>query len=303
MTSKLYSLLLLFVLLGGVVLSHVNFAEAQEEGQEASTEAGLRSEDNETDEEVVISADSILTRPRQTEEIKKLRELYRDQVERYRTVEREFQISKGQYQQLQTLQSLEQAVVSTREVLVVRTDVLITYFELMRTSLEDTEGVDLVDKQRVIDQMIEHILVLREYREVVAQTVDREGIAVRVEEFAIISQPFEGTAYRGLALINIGDIQTVYDKARLIYAEVLAYHEQNPVSAVKQEERNRAYRETQRELDQVGTLLREIRIKYGQTESFSRSNYDRDLGKNLNVAYSGASQILFYLRELFLELT
>lgn len=289
------------------VLSPIGFVAAQDSEASVTTQGEVEQEPttdsaNESGEEV-IGIDTILTRPRQTEEIMRLRELYRDQVERYRTVDREFRTSKAQFEQIQTLQSLEQAVVSTREVMLVRNDVLITYFELMRTSLEDTEGIDLVDKRTIINLMIEHIEVLREHRAAVLQTVDREGVAERAAEFAELSESFENTAYRGLALINIGDIQTVYDKARLIYADVLTYHAENPVSAVKQEERARAYRETERELERIGLLLREIRIEYSRSSDIGRRNYDRVLGGDLNVAYSGTSQILFYLRELFLELT
>ncbi|MEX0895377.1 MAG: hypothetical protein WDZ94_00380 [Patescibacteria group bacterium] len=314
-----YLLALLLPIL--LLFSNSNLGLAQETAQQATTPAqeseqeSPEQEDTELsddeadgdledgDAESAVGIDVIQTRPRQTAEILRLRDLYRDQVERYRTVDREFQISKAQYQQIQTLQSLEEAVVSTREVLLVRDQVLITYFELMLTSLEDTEGIDLVDKRAVINEMIEHIEVLREHRDAVAQTTNREGIAERVEEFALLSEPFETTAYKGLALINIGDIQTVYDKARLIYADILTYHQEQPVSAVKQQERLRAYREAERELERIGLLLREIRIEYGRNTTIGRDSYDRVLGNNLNSAYSGTSQIIFYLRELFLELT
>lgn len=268
--------------------------------QDASEAAVL---DVPASEEDPPSINDIQIKPRQTEEIIRLRELYRDQVERYRILERDFQVNKNQYFQLQTLQSLEKAVVSTREVMIIRAEVLITYFELMRASLEDTEGIDLVQKKEVIDTLISHIEVLREHKKALEQTVSREGIAQRVYEFSSISVSFESTAYRALALITIGDIQTVYDKARILYDEVLLYHEQYPVSQVKQQERNRAYREAKRELDRVELLLRDIRASYNSAQGLRRDSYDRELGNNLDGAYSGTRQILFYLRELFLELT
>jgi len=293
-----FVLLMFFVI--SVALAQTDDPSASQNQETLEVNDDLMATD---DSESVISTDDILVRPRQTEEILRLRELYRDQVERYRTLEREFSVNKNQYAQLQTLQSLEKAVVSTREVLLIRGDVLITYFELMRASLEDTEGIDLVQKKEIIDKLIDHITVLKEHRTYLELTVTREGVAQRVAEYAAISQEFESTSYRALALITIGDIQTVYDKARILYDEVLLYHEENPVSVVKQQERNRAYTEASREIERIGLLLRDIRQKYSGTAQLKRDNYDRELGNTLNAAYGGTKQIVFYLRELFLELT
>ncbi|MDQ5951366.1 MAG: hypothetical protein QG639_643 [Patescibacteria group bacterium] len=251
----------------------------------------------------MVSTDQVYTKPRQTEEILRLRELYQDQVERYTNLEREYLINKAQYEKLNTLQSLELAVKSTREVMLSRTDVLITYFELMRASLEDTEGVELVEKERNTKEMVSYINSLREHREKVLNTTTREDIKVRADEFEKLTEPFETTAYKSLALIRIGDIQTVFDKSEIIYRDVLQYHQDNETTPLRQQERIRAYREVDNAIEKTRGDLRLVRTAYAEEEKLNRSSYNSNLVKSLNTTYSGTSQILAFLEELFVELT
>lgn len=250
-----------------------------------------------------INTDQIYTKPRQTAEILRLRELYQDQVERYTNQEREFYINKAQFEKLNTLQSLEEAVKAGREVMISRDDVLITYFELMRASLNDTEGVELTERQITVDLMVGYIQALKDHREKVIATNNREGIAARADEFAQISVEFESTAYRSLALIRLGDIQTVYDKSLIIYKDVLAYHKANPTSPLKQAERERAYREVDKTIEQVKEDLRVARTAYSNQKAMNRSSYNSNIVSGLSKVYSGTSQFLAFIEELFVELT
>lgn len=253
--------------------------------------------------DTVISTDSIFTKPRQTAEILRLRELYQDQVERYSNLERTYLINKAQFEKLNTLQSLEEAIKSTREVMLSRTDVLITYFELMRASLEDTEGVELTEKQKNIDAMVGYIEQLRVHREKTLNSKNREEIAVIVTEFRTLSLPFESTAYKSLALIRTGDIQTVFDKSEIIYRDVLKYHGENQTTPLRQQERERAYREVNNAIEKTRGDLLTVRTAYAQEKDMNRENYNSSLVRTLNTAYTGTSQILSFLEELFVELT
>lgn len=268
-----------------------------------ATESAVAEETPSSSPDTMVSTEEIFTRPRQTAEITRLRELYQNQVERYSNLEREYLINKAQFEKLNTLQSLEQAIKSTREVMLARTDVLITYFELLRVSLDDTEGVELVEKQRNVDQMIEYITLLREHREAVLNSSNREEIALRVAEFKTLSEPFESTAYKSLALIRIGDIQTVFDKAEIVYRDVLQYHRANPTTPLRQQERERAYREVDNAIEKTRADLLVVRTDYAEQTSLNRSSYSQRLVKSLNTTYSGTSQILAFLEELFVELT
>jgi hypothetical protein len=250
-----------------------------------------------------IRENDIISRPRQTEEIERLHKLYQDQVEKYTVLQREFYINKAQLEKLNTLQSLESAIKSAREVMITRDDVLITYFELMRASLVDTEGIELTEKQKNIDKLVRFITELKDHRQKLLQTADREQIAVRADEFDIISEQFENVSYLSLALITIGDIQAVYDKSLIIYKDVLTYHKDNPTTPLRQAERDRAYREVERAQENTRIYLKNTREKYAENPDLSRGNYNEAIGNEINSSYSGTSQILFFIKELFLELT
>lgn len=247
--------------------------------------------------------DTVFTKPRQTEEIKRLRVLYQDQVEKYRELERAFYIDTAQFRQLNTLQSLEKAVVSTREVMLARTDVLITYYELIRASVEDTPGIEVTKKEQVINESINHIEALRAHKQLVANTVDRDGINARADEFEVLRADFEPTAHLAIALIVSGDIQTIYDKSKIIYADVLKLHGDHTVNALRQAERERAYSQVEREFERVGLGLLEVRTNIDSKGNITRGQYASFFGDQLEKAYSGTAQLLSYLEELIVELT
>lgn len=275
------------LLLSGVVLLQPTISNAQETSSDSAT----------------IEENDIISRPRQTEEIERLHKLYQDQVEKYTVLQREFYINKAQLEKLNTLQSLESAIKSAREVMITRDDVLITYFELMRASLVDTEGIELTEKQKNIDKLVGFITQLKDHRQKLLQTKDREQIATRADEFDIISEQFENVSYLSLALITIGDIQAVYDKSLIIYKDVLTYHTENPTTPLRQAERDRAYREVERAQETTRANLQKTREKYAENQDLSRGNYNEAIGFEINSSYSGTSQILFFIKELFLELT
>lgn len=275
------------LLVGSLVFLQPSLIRAQETSSDSGT----------------IQENDIISRPRQTEEIARLHKLYQDQVEKYTVLQREFYINKAQLEKLNTLQSLESAIKSAREVMITRDDVLITYFELMRASLVDTEGIELTEKQKNIDKLVIFITELKDHRQKLLQTADREQIAVRADEFDIISEQFENVSYLSLALITIGDIQAVYDKSLIIYKDVLTYHKDNPTTPLRQAERDRAYREVERAQEDTRTYLKKTREKYADNPDLSRGNYNEAIGNEINSSYSGTSQILFFIKELFLELT
>lgn len=294
---KLRSILIsgLCVLALSLVVTPVVVIRAQEE---AATDAAQVSP-----APTPTPSSGIYTRPRETEEIKRLRTLYQDQVEKYTALQREFYINRAQFQKLNTLQSLELAIQSAREVMIARDDVLITYFELLRASLVDTEGIELTEKQKNIDNLVSFINALKTHRQALLQTNERDQIATRADEFDTISVNFENVSYQSLALITIGDIQAVFDKSLIIYDDLKQYHKDNPTSPLQQEERDRAYVQVDRAIENSRASLNTAREKYAENQDLTRGNYGESIGKQINTSYSGTSQILSFLKELFLELT
>ena len=289
------------LILSGLLFTAVGvnlFVSRDAYAQEEATQAAQQASPTPTP-----SSNVVFTRPRQTEEIKRLHTLYQDQVERHTALQREFYINRAQFEKLNTLQSLEEAIKSAREVMLTRDDVLITYFELMRASLVDTEGIELTEKQKNIDRLVSFIDSLKAHKQTVLKSATREDIAARADEFDELSVQFENVSYRSLALITLGDIQAVYDKSLIIYDDILTYHKDNPTTPILQQERDRAYREVDRAIENSRVNLNAAREKYVENPDLTRGNYGESIGKEINSSYSNTSQILTFLKELFLELT
>lgn len=290
MSQKIKIIALVFIFM--VVVSLAEVVSAQENTPQP--------DDSNTAE---VFENDVFTRPRQTEEILRLKELYQDQVEKYTDLHRQFVISKAQFEKLNTLQSLEETVQKAREVMITRDDVLITYFELLRASLVDTEGIELTERKKNIDKIVGFIEALKQHKQALLKTTTREQIAERANEFADISLEFESVSYQSMALVTIGDIQAVYDKSKIIFDDVLQYHKDNPTTPLKEEERQRAYQEVNRTLTTTNAALVETRQTYSENQDLTRETYGSSIGVHINTSYAGTSQILFFLKELFLELT
>lgn len=250
----------------------------------------------------MLPLDTVFKKVDQPEKIQQLLDTYQGQVEQYRTLERAFTISKAQFFKLNTLQSLEEAVVSTKKVMISRTEVFITYFELLHASLQDTEGVDVTQKARILKNLEDNIVALKEHQKKITDTSDRAGIAERVAEFAVLRENLSPVAYSAIAVVIMGDLQTVYDKTVILYADIKKYHQENPTTALRQDERNRAYREVDIEIESINKELLAIRSTIGG-ERFTVQTFQSQTRTKLNTAYAEISQLHSFLDELILELT
>ena len=249
------------------------------------------------EQEVYVPEDTIFRKSQQPERIKELFDLYLARVEKHREIDKRFRVSKAQFEKLSTLQSLEEAIGATREAFISRDEVLITYLELLDASLEDTAGVDIQIKQQTLQNLEKMIIELRAHLEKTKTTTDRATIATRADEFALLHEQILSVAAVARAQIVVGTLQNVYDKTRLIYDQVRAEQAAQEVSALKLQERQRAYAEVDREMESVAAQLEQTRLQFASLESRSRS----DLGSNLERTYTGTAQLLSYVKELALD--
>ncbi|MBP7768219.1 hypothetical protein KA082_00090 [Candidatus Woesebacteria bacterium] len=249
-----------------------------------------------------VDVNTVFLKPQDTERPTQLLTLYQNQVEKYRTLEREYTIAKAQFKQLNTLQSLEQTVVATRDVMVARDEVLITYCELLHAYLEESQGVDVSAKSANLKALEAQIVSLREHTAATAETKDRAGIADRVSDFSTRTETLEEKAYTALSLIATGRVQSVFDKAVILYEDIKKHHAENTVSALKQEERMRAYIEVEGTIKKLEADMLSIQTTLRESGA-SKNIYKGRLNKNLNSAYVNNSQLLDFLDELFFKLT
>jgi len=245
------------------------------------------------------TAEAMLTSERETERIAQLRVLYRDEVEAYRNAEKAFTIAKTNFNQVQTLAALEEAVNATQKVMFERSRVMITYLELIDAVLIETKGIELDLKNQTHIELTGLINTLKIHQENIVVSKDRQAMVLLANEFEPISVDYQSEVYKTLSLVRIGKIQEVHDKAEIIKADIVKEHESQEVSSLVISRRERAYAEIERNFDAVNAGLADLNNLFtqGRREGFSRSFYEKILEK-LSPVYVQISRSLDHLDEL-----
>lgn len=253
----------------------------------------------------VLNSDSpkeiptVFTKERETQRIKDLRVLYRDQVEVYRASEKSFSISKTNFEQVQTLASLEEAVKSTQTVMIERSKVMITYLELLDSVLVETNGVELDLKNQSKTELVGLVHLLRINQENILLSKDRKAMVLLADDFVPIAEAYESSVYKALSLIRIGQIQEVRDKTQIIETDIIAEHKTTSVSGSQNLKRERAYVEVERSFKLINADLADLNEAFleSKRDGFKRSFYQRIL-TDLGPVYAQISRSLDHLEEL-----
>lgn len=229
-----------------------------------------------------------------------LEQLYQSLIEDYGVKARQFTLNRAQWNSLQTLRSLEDAVTSTNAVLLSRDKVLITYLELLLETLESTQGIELTLKQRSKDALTAHIQWLRNHEKSVITSLDRESVNKRSDEFTVQSLQILFDAKQAIMLIRLGQLQTVVDKSNSLYQRIRDRNTNNQGSSLQQVERNRAYTQVEVLRDNLQDQLRAVSATLDPNlaeQGKVQENYDSFITQ-LEVPYAGASKYLLFLEEL-----
>lgn len=308
MKIKAFSLLLA-VLFGFFIFTDVRAQESPTptpESDQSSETKGGEQDSEEVEAGDVESEDSefdtsrIFYKSRNTQEIINLRNLYKAQIEEYRKSEQAYIVAKTHYFNVETLVALEEAVDATELAMKNRAKVMLTYLELLYATLDETAGVELAQKEISIQQLEAMINELRIYQESIIIAEDRVAVGELADNFEPFVERYNQVSYRALALIRIGQIQSVLDAAEIIDEDIKAEKSaEEEVGALTQAKRDRAYQEIQRNFEQTKTALAKIndRIVFGDRDSFGRSFYDKVL-TDLESPYIEISKSLNHLEEL-----
>ena len=288
MIKKLFIALLVFFGLA-ITLNKPEVLYAQEE---ASQEAVATSEG-----ELILS--ETLIKERETARIQELRILYRDQVEVYRNSEKAFAIAKTNYQNVQTLSALEEAVTAGKTVFTDRSRVMITYLELLDAVLIETNGIELDLKDQSHTELFGLINALKIHQDAIIVSRDRQELATLADDFEPIATSYQSAVYKALSLVRIGKIQEVHDKSKIIKIDIVSEHDAQEVGPVTTARRERAYAEIERNFDTVNGSLVKLNGLFleAKRDGFSRSFYERIL-KDLGPVYAQISRSMDHLGEL-----
>lgn len=227
-------------------------------------------------------------------EIVQLNEIYRGQLAEYRAAEKEFQIARDQYRQLQTLASINAVTEATREAMKLRAQVILTYMELLRVNLIAAEGVEISLKQLVIERLTVEQEWLQSHLQAIAAGTDREQFNQLADIFAGKQQGIQTVSQEAVSLLSVGKLQNVFDRLAALSEEVAASGASS--SAITQ---SRELRETERTVAATRTSFQNLwtelntTIREGKVAGF----YD-NLAKALNPVYTELNKLTSYLTEL-----
>lgn len=247
---------------------------------------------------VPVLVEVVAVKPNLEEQIKSAREEYRQALEKYRPLERQYTVSIEQYRRLQTLTSLEEAVSDTRETTIARNDVLAAYLTLLQFLLQNATGIEITQKDIYLSELSIRLDELSRYRNSALGALDRPAIEALDKEFILLGSQIETTAYQVQTLLAIGKLQTVYDQAAVLADELSVLNQQQTDELIQAKDK-RAIQEIQDTLTRTKLELDQViaKVKENNDQDFSRSNYT-NFTRQLNTVYANLTQVLGFIAEL-----
>ena len=235
----------------------------------------------------------VLAQTTQPSEVTQLRQSYNQHLEVYRNQEKSFQIAFDQHQSLNTLASLDELLLKTKELAITRDLVLIDYFNLLQLNLQQATGVELSLKTQYLQDLELNLTFLDQHRQQLSQVATQEQLRSSLSDFANLVDP-EGFSQEILALLALAKLQNVYDLVVPLKADVDTWLVDQGVADSPSNQRATA--QVEQTLQQANNQLNSLWLEAAQARQLS-GIYD-NLTEKLNPSYVALSQTLIYLTEL-----
>lgn len=227
------------------------------------------------------------------------------QLEKYRQSKQQFVLDRAEDNKLQTLATREKLVGSFKNLLTARANTLTTYLLPLRHLLYDTQGIDILDKQKALGQIEDSLQRLAAHQKNIPGLADMNGVSNEAARFENEDVPlFLEASYRSLALLSIGRIQSIADQVVVVSGDFA-----KEVVGIEPDANNKAVME--RGMGEVARLQKDAgeAIKQARTSFTGFDQEKREEGFNpqpvyqrvvdqLNPAYTTLSRALDYLSEL-----
>ncbi len=249
-------------------------------------------------QEAPASQEEIRHKQRLAAEIEALNQDLLAELGQYKQDERQFRIAHNQYQDLQTLGSIEQAVAAAKKVMLSRNQVIRIYLNILHLQLIETEGVELHQREAAVSLLEADQQQLSDFEERLTAASRREQINQLAAEFEPLgSQLYENSHY-ALNILAIGRLQSVYDKAVAIRQD-LDLEPDTKQGQHDQTQRQRDLDEIDRLLTEISSSLREAWSQAASHQTRERSQtFYRNLTRDLSPTYAKLSQLIAYYQEL-----
>lgn len=227
-----------------------------------------------------------------------LKTKYRTSLDNYRTSEDQFVIASTQYYTLKTLAAGEEAVRATREVNLSRVDVILTYIEALRSSMDLIPGIELSRKATLVQDLEGLVNSLKGHRARIEIATNRILIENENQFFEANQDTIASICYRALSLIKLGAVQVAFDQLVVTHSDVSTYLSQAPMSETVRSQKQRGSDEVSRIIDEVKTMLAQTLIMYDQNLKNFDSSAFRSIQQSLSQPYNKLTVAKQFVEEL-----
>ncbi len=231
------------------------------------------------------------------DEIRQLKTRYRSEIEEYQQAEKQYQVAQTQYEQLQTLNALENAVRTTQLAMQARGKVLWTYLQLIKVTLNDQPGIHVEYKEISLDNLNELQEQLEAHQAKLEPELSKDQIITLAAEFTPMYTTLEDSAYQGLSLIEIGRLQTIYDKTKVL-SEDMRSELATAGGALKASQRERAFNEVDQHLANVELAFDDVESSFDDPTYQGYRGVHRRIQDNLAEIYSNLTRVRSFLAEI-----
>lgn len=232
------------------------------------------------------------------QDLRQLRETYRQLLAQYRDDERLYRIAIEQNTKLKTLTSLEEAVRSTRKAMVSRSELERVSLTMTRLTLEQTPGIEVSVKAKQLNEVANLLDALKSFQLKTEASADRVALQNRVTEYVQLHQKVIDTVYQSLTYIAIGNMQAVFDKSQVIRDETKVFIQENEKNPLKLSEKQRGIEEINRAISETAEKLQKITLDAQTAQGEYSSGAYTGYVNRLNEVYAGISRTISLLREV-----
>ncbi len=183
-----------------------------------------------------------------------LLDLYSKQVQSYQTVYRSYTLATVQYDKLLTLTALGELVNSTKETMLKRGDVLVTYIDILYLELRFVQNVDPTIKQDLLRRLEKFHEVFLNQQVLITNSQDYQAINERAAAFEELIIEFERLSIEAKEVINKAKIVRADELSRKFYQQINENYQATPAAGFQAVERQRAKEEIDKAYDQLAVL-------------------------------------------------
>lgn len=177
--------------------------------------------------------------------------LYSDQIQAYQQAYRRYNLAVAQYQKLGTLVALGELIDSSRESMLRRGEILLSYIDLLHLELRFASNVDLTQKRSLLTGLESLSKDLSSQQILIAKSQDHQAINARAASFIELVDQFDRLAFESKAVIFTSRLKTADITARNYYDQVTDGYQQTPETGFAAIDRQRAQ-------DELGVALEKL---------------------------------------------